>query len=55
MSVKLRRLRDDRISIYKFFNGKVGMKEAVVIDRQVRTSVPQFSRRIGKIDIEGIF
>ena len=41
--------------LYKVFNGKAGMKEALGIDdRQVRTMV-LFSRRIDKINIEGIF
>ena len=44
VTLKFRRLREDLISLYKIFNGKAGMKEALGIgDRQVRTGVRQFS------------
>ena len=55
VTLKFRRLREDLISLYEIFNGKAGMKEALGIGyRQARKRVHQFSRRIGKINIEKI-
>ena len=43
VTLKFHRLREDLVSLYKVFNGKAGMKEALGIgDRQVRTRVHQF-------------
>ena len=43
VTLKFRRLREDLISLYKTFNGKAGMNEALGIgDRHVRTRVHQF-------------
>ena len=44
VTLKFRRLRQDLVSLYKVFNGKAGMKEALGIgDRQMRTRVHQLS------------